>query len=148
MDQTRDVSDLTALIAQRVRELRTGRGWSAERLAEEMTQRAGVDWQRMVVVKLETGRRQELSVRELLALAYVFDVAPVHLLIPTDDDSDPYPVTPKVTVRRGPARAWIRGLRPLPSTDERRYFAEVPRKLCAAFRVDEPRRDAATIRRP
>ena len=46
-----------------------------------------MDWTRIVVTKLETGRRQSVSVEELLALAYVLNVAPVHLLVPWDDDA-------------------------------------------------------------
>jgi transcriptional regulator with XRE-family HTH domain len=68
------------VIAGRMREMRKARGWSADRLARELTTRTGVKWARMVVTKLENGRRQTVSVEELLALALVFRVAPVELL--------------------------------------------------------------------
>jgi transcriptional regulator with XRE-family HTH domain len=69
----------TEVVAQRMRELRRGRGWSAERLAEELA-RHGVEWNRGVVTKLETGRRASVSVAELLGLAAVFEVSPLDLL--------------------------------------------------------------------
>lgn len=72
-------------------------------------------------------RRRNITVDEWLVLAAALDVAPVHLLIPIEDDLAPYAVTPEATVGTGRARAWIRGLFPLPSTDERLYFSEVPR---------------------
>ena len=114
----------TAAIAQRVRELRTKRGWSAERLAQEM-RGAGVGWNRGVVAKLESGRRQDVSVAELLALSFVLNVAPVHLVVsPTAVDAS-YQVTPQLTVAAEAVREWIRGYAFLPGTDRQLYFAEV-----------------------
>jgi transcriptional regulator with XRE-family HTH domain len=111
----------TALVAARVRELRDGRGWSAQRLADELTQ-VGINWDRSIVANLESGRRATVSVEELLALAYVFGVAPVHILVPTDDR--PYPVVPTDERPTRQVRAWIRGKEAL--KDERTYFIEVP----------------------
>lgn len=122
--------------------------------------KVGVPWQRMVVVKLETGRRQGLSVSELLALAYVLNVAPVHLLVPPlpaplapldggrdarpeDDPNDPndtattYQVTPEVSVPVYRVRQFIRGYRPLPGMDARAFFSEVPAHEFAGERLDE-----------
>src|SRR5690606_40095096 len=75
-----------------------------------------------------------LSVVQLLALARVLNVAPVHLLIepeapgPDVDDQAalPYKVTPSEIVPRYQARAWMRGLASLPGTDLRTFFREVP----------------------
>src|SRR4051794_35558476 len=75
----------TRVIALRMRELRTKRGWSAQELADQMV-KVGIPWQRPVVANLETGRRRTVSVEELLALAYVFNVAPIHLLVPLRND--------------------------------------------------------------
>lgn len=117
------------VIAERVKSLRKGRGWSAEKLAEEMSA-VGVPWTRVVVTKLETGRRPGVSVEELLALAYILSVAPIHLMVQpsgADDVDTQYQVTPS-----GPrtvpsmARAWIRGQSPIGEVDAKRYFAEVP----------------------
>jgi transcriptional regulator with XRE-family HTH domain len=111
-------------VARRMKEVRRRRGYSAAQLAERM-RAAGVEWDRNIVANLETGRRASVDVAELLALAYVLAVAPVHLLIPTDDELAPYHVTPSSAVRAGRARAWVRGDDPL-STDRRDYYSEVP----------------------
>jgi hypothetical protein len=73
---------------------------------------------------LEIARRENISVAELLAFAVVPDVAPVHLLMPPES-AEPYAVT-TVTLDPGPARAWIRGTKPLPGTDRRVFLTEVP----------------------
>lgn len=88
--------------------------------------KVGISWDRSVVTALEIGRRQAVNVEELLALAYVLGVAPVHLLVPIDDDEAPYRIVPTSGVSAGHARHWIVGLWPLPSTDRRMYFAERP----------------------
>ncbi|MFG2052686.1 helix-turn-helix domain-containing protein [Micromonospora sp. NPDC048930] len=113
-----------------MRELRTRYGLTAEQLAERM-RAVGVPFDKTVVANLETGRRRFVTVQELLALAYVLSVAPVHLLVPpldaAESDRAPYPITPE-----GPTsvpsfvRAWIRGQTPIARVDARRYFSEVP----------------------
>ncbi len=79
----------------------------AAELARRM-QAAGIPWTRLVVTKLETGRRQSVSVEELLALAYVLDVAPVHLMVPWDDEA-PCRVTGALTQPAAAVRQWVRG---------------------------------------
>ncbi|WP_280837575.1 helix-turn-helix transcriptional regulator [Micromonospora sp. A200] len=115
-----------------MRDLRKGRGWSAQRLAEEMT-RVGISWDRSIVANLESGRRRAVSVEEWLALSFVLDVAPVHLLVPPTDDQRPatggfVEVQPVGTVTTTPGfmRAWVRGQTPISTVDARRYFSEVP----------------------
>jgi transcriptional regulator with XRE-family HTH domain len=115
----------TRAVAQRVREVRERRRMTAARLAEEMT-RVGVPWDRGTVAKLETGRRENVSVVELLALAAVLDVAPVHLLVPPDHVEQPYQVTPTITEDADMVRAWIRGFLGLVDTDRRLFLAEMP----------------------
>lgn len=112
------------VIAERVREVRRTRGLTAAQLGEKMAE-AGVGWDRNTVASLENGRRSAVSVEELLCLAYVLDVAPVHLGVPLDADGW-YAVTPDVATTYEHARAWIRGTDALPGTDERKYFSEVP----------------------
>jgi transcriptional regulator with XRE-family HTH domain len=128
----------TAVIAARVHELRKGRGWSAEELAIRMTA-AGMAWTRLVVTKLETGRRKSVSTEELLALAYVLDVAPIYLLLPWDDGAA-YPVTPNTRARTGLVREWVRGTiegSTLPGVDRFRYFAQQPKTATSRVRVVE-----------
>ena len=55
---------------------------------------------RSILADLEIGRRENISVAELLAFAVVPDVAPVHLLMPPES-AEPYAVTP-VTLDPGP----------------------------------------------
>ena len=90
MEQTPKVPEQTQqakILAARVKDLRIKRGWSAERLAHEMTA-VGVHWNRLVVTKLENGHRRDVSVTELLALGRVLQCAPVHLIVPPDADAD------------------------------------------------------------
>lgn len=112
------------VIAARVKELRKKRGWSGAHLAEELA-RAGVAWDRSIVANFENGRRATVSVEEMLALAYVFSVAPVHLMVPIDGEDEPYEVVPGVARSRATIRAWIRGLEE-PFGDPRIYASEAP----------------------
>ena len=67
---------------------------------------------------------------ELLTLSLALNVAPVHLLVPVDGDSEPYQVTSTETAERARVRAWIRGnvtLAALPLVaDSRQFYAEQP----------------------
>jgi transcriptional regulator with XRE-family HTH domain len=111
-------------VARRVREVRRRRGLSAAQLAERL-QQVGLDWDRNIVANLENGRRASLSVDELLALALVLDVAPVHLLVPLEDEQ-PYQVTPTRVEPAGVVRDLIRGADALAGMDGRAFFSEVP----------------------
>jgi transcriptional regulator with XRE-family HTH domain len=97
------------LIMGAVRQLRTAKGWSAERLAAEMT-KVGCPWRTDVVVNLEHGRRKSLRVHELVALAWVLNAdSPADLIVPEDPKNPLYPVTPSVLLTRESVRAWFRG---------------------------------------
>lgn len=111
-----------AVIAQRVRQLRARKEMTAQQLAERLRQ-TGVPWDRATVTKLETGRRQNISITELLALALVLDVAPINLFVSLDNL--PYEVTPTRTEPADLVRAWVRGEEPLPGTDERMFRTEI-----------------------
>jgi transcriptional regulator with XRE-family HTH domain len=126
------------VIADRVKSLRKKRGWSAERLAEEMTA-AGIPWTRVVVTKLETARRPGVNVAELFGLAYALGVSPVHLVVDPDDDSQ-YRVTATCSAPAADVRAWVRGFKPIGDTDARTFFTAVP---SAEFgkREEHPERD-------
>lgn len=115
----------TAAIAARVRQLRIRHGWTAEALARMMAA-VGVPWTRIVVTKLETGRRPSVSVEELLALATVLHVAPINLMLPIDAGEQAIAVTPARSRSAAEVREWIRGRSPLPGQDPRVYFSEVP----------------------
>ncbi|MFI7452336.1 helix-turn-helix domain-containing protein [Nonomuraea sp. NPDC049714] len=130
----------TEAIAKRLRALRVRRGWSARELGDRCAAVGMATLDRTAITNIEIGRRQKVSVDELLVLAFVLDVAPLHLLVPVDatiGDLDPKaeapdrPVLYKITPERfaiGPAaaREWVRGNFALPYTDTRIYFSEVP----------------------
>jgi transcriptional regulator with XRE-family HTH domain len=125
----------TAVVAARMHKLRTKRGWSAAELARRM-QAAGIPWERVVVTKLETGRRASVSVAEMFTLAAVLNCPPV-MLMTADERDHPdyqpgrvnlnYQVTPTVTADMSGVRAWIRGAVTLTADDDpREYYGELP----------------------
>ncbi|MER6403001.1 helix-turn-helix transcriptional regulator [Streptomyces viridosporus] len=122
-------------IAQRVREARNRRGMTAQELANDLTSR-GLPWDRQTVTKLETGRRQNVSVVELLTLARALHVAPIHLLVPLEDGGT-YMATPNEPVKTARARYWIRGIVPLGHTDMRIFKTEVPAAELRAWDAEE-----------
>lgn len=73
-----DFQSATATIAANMRTLRRARGLTGAQVAEAMRER-GIPWQQGVVTKLETGRRENVSAAELLALADIFGVEPMTL---------------------------------------------------------------------
>ncbi|MGA5599872.1 helix-turn-helix domain-containing protein [Streptomyces griseoincarnatus] len=112
-------------IAQRVNVLRRRKGWSADDLGNAL-KAEGVKWDRFTTASLEKGKRQNVTVTELLALAKVLDVAPTNLLVPLDDE--PYLVTPEYAESADRVREWVRGTKPLPGTSaeaQRTFYAEV-----------------------
>jgi hypothetical protein len=78
---------------------------TAQQLAAAMTEH-GMKWDRATVAKLETGHRQSISLEEWLTLAYVLNVAPLHLLVPLEDDVA-YSISPKITDASQRVRAWV-----------------------------------------
>ncbi|MFJ6783749.1 helix-turn-helix domain-containing protein [Streptomyces yangpuensis] len=129
------------VIARRVKEVRGRKGLTAQQLADRLRD-AGVPWDRATVTKLETNRRQNVSVVELLALARVLDVAPVHLLVPLHEG--PYMVTPVEAVTASRARLWIRGDTTLKGGDAQIYYSEAPldeiRGVATAPRIESSAR--------
>jgi transcriptional regulator with XRE-family HTH domain len=135
MEQTKPLTP-TQVVAARMHALRRKRGWSAAELARRM-KAAGIPWERIVVTKLETGRRASVSVDELLALCAVLNCPPV-MLMTADERDHPdyepggvilnYQVTPTAASDMGHMRAWIRGAVTLNADDDpREYYAELPR---------------------
>ncbi|MFF7854109.1 helix-turn-helix domain-containing protein [Streptomyces sp. NPDC007904] len=125
----------TEAIARRVTALRQRKGLTRQQLGEAMAER-GVEWNRFTVSSLENGKRQNVTVVELLALARVLDVAPVHLFVPLEDDQ-PYRVTPKETLPAHRIRPWVRGIAPLPGMDSRIFSTEVPLAELRAWSGEE-----------
>jgi transcriptional regulator with XRE-family HTH domain len=103
-------ASLTAVIAQRVKTLRSGARLSGSALAAAMNKQ-GVSWNRTTVAKLETGRRESVTVRELFTLALVLEVPITALLVD--------PAAESITVAAGhehhpvDALLWLIAERPL-----------------------------------
>lgn len=126
MDNAPTPSDL---IAQRVREIRKLRGMTVAQLAERCQSAGMTRLTTQALYKLE-GQREKRSTRqvtvdELLVLAYCLDIAPVHLIAGLDDDV-PLPVSPDWTVSATGARMWIRGMSPVAGGDKQLYATTVP----------------------
>jgi transcriptional regulator with XRE-family HTH domain len=80
---------LSDLVADRVREIRAGRGWSAGRLASECAKAGYPQLTESVIANIETGRRDQhgrrrrsVSVDELAAFCRAFDLPLSALLGP------------------------------------------------------------------
>jgi transcriptional regulator with XRE-family HTH domain len=104
-----DPLDPTRVIAERVAAIRRYRGLTQEALAEAM-QDLGINWERIVVAKLESGRRGFVRVDELLGLCIALEISPTDLLVPNDlDDDQPYRVVPNAAARAVNVREFVRG---------------------------------------
>lgn len=126
MDQNLSKIDrVTGAVIENMRLLRRQRDWSAEDLAREMAG-VGVPWTRLVVAKLENQRRQSLSIAEVLALSVVFEVGLVHLIVPLDDDSGQFEITPGREVPVTEVRDFIRGLAAMDGMDMRKLWSWLP----------------------
>lgn len=103
---------LSEVISQRVRSYRTGRGWSQQRLADEMDE-LGYPIDRVTLSKLEAGktRTDNVPLREILVLAAALGVPPVLLFLPIGEGSDVH-VTPEVRMDAELALAWVSGKEP------------------------------------
>jgi transcriptional regulator with XRE-family HTH domain len=82
-----DIADPVRTIAERVKELRKERRLTAADLGAALTEQ-GVPWDRFTVAALEGGKRKNVTIDELLALAKVFDVAPLALAVEGDPDPE------------------------------------------------------------
>lgn len=110
---------ITAVIAERVRDLRGRAGMNQEDLAAAMRDR-GMSWKRATVVNLEkraassrgaAGGRDSISVQELLALALALDVPPAALVV--NPESDAVPLAGGVSPGPWAALLWLVGREPI-----------------------------------
>src|SRR3954469_2213572 len=95
---------------ERIRQLRKRHDWTQQDLADALN-RIGAQTDRAAVAKVELGKRG-LSLDEMLQYALVLDVAPVHLIVPIDDDERLMLGANFVDCTPAELRAWIRGERP------------------------------------
>ncbi|WP_146060278.1 helix-turn-helix domain-containing protein [Amycolatopsis sp. CA-128772] len=71
---------VTAVVADRLRQLRVGRGWSAQRLADECALIEPSSLTRGTIAKIESGARKSITAEEIATLALVLGVTPNDLL--------------------------------------------------------------------
>jgi transcriptional regulator with XRE-family HTH domain len=117
------------LIAERVAAIRRYKGLTQGQLAEAM-QELGVPWQRIIVAKIEGGRRDFLTVEELLALCIALEISPTDLLVPRElKDGDSYRVTPNSTSLAANVREWVRGSDPLFYNFDQEEQPQVPGRV-------------------
>ncbi len=102
---------ITRLIARRVHEIRGERGMSGAALGAAVRALGLTRWVASTVGKLETNRRQSVTVREWLALSLALRVPPVWLLI--DPKGDSVPVADGIDVDAWTAVLWLAGRQPL-----------------------------------
>lgn len=108
--------------AEQIRTHRTHRGMTQQDLADRLNQ-LGARVDRTAVAKIEAGKRV-ITLSEAFTFALALDVAPVHLLVPTDSD-EPIRLAPDLEASPNEVRAWIRGAMPM-LQDPRVYFSAVP----------------------
>jgi transcriptional regulator with XRE-family HTH domain len=115
---------LEKIAVGRIRELRRRHGWTQQQLADRLNQ-LGAHIDRAAVAKVELEKRR-LTLDEAFHYALALDVAPVHLLVPTDGD-EPVRLATNLECTPRDARRWIRGEYAMPPyQDARFYHSAVP----------------------
>jgi transcriptional regulator with XRE-family HTH domain len=121
----------SGVVAERLKEARRRRGWTAKQLAEHCAKAGATHLTVSVLANIESGRpdldghrRRDITVDELVTLSYVLDVAPVYLLgLPASGDNAMH-ITPNRTVDDpDELLRWLRGDQALPGTDSRLYYS-------------------------
>jgi len=102
-------------VAERVKQLRQRRGWTAAQLAERCAEIGAPEITRSVIANIETGRkdsrgrrRREITVDESNILAFALQVPPAMLTVPLDG-GDKLEVTPDVAMDPLTAASWLTG---------------------------------------
>lgn len=102
---------ITRVVARRVAELRKERGMSGAKLSAAVRELGLRSWVDSTVGKLETLRRESVTVAELLALATALDVSPLLLLADVNGD-EPVPVAEGRNMSPWEAIMWMLGRAP------------------------------------
>lgn len=122
----------SSLVAARLKEARRRHGWTAKQLAEQCAKAGSTGLTAAVLANIESGRpdadgrrRRDITVDELLLLAYVLDVAPIYLLaLPNSGQGRAVQIAPRRAVDDpDELLRWIRGDQALPGTDSRMYYS-------------------------
>jgi transcriptional regulator with XRE-family HTH domain len=122
------------LVAKRLRDGRTRKGWSQKKLADAMTD-AGWSIDRTTIAKIESGgsRALNLTLNEVLAFAIVLGMSPVFLMVPGEGEVN-VELTTKLSLKTQDFRWWVSGEmyhRPLPA----RLPGETAQEHAARLRI-------------
>lgn len=120
-----DVVTPTAALVEALPDIRARQQLTLQDLGERIIGDLGGKLDRAAISKIEN-RSRGVSLDEAVLLAIALDVAPVHLIIPREDDQK-VTLAPNVTVTAAQAREWLRGQRALPGGDDQTYRTEVPK---------------------
>lgn len=121
------------LVALNVKRFRKHRNWTAPDLAAACAELGAPELSAAVLANIETGRRdaggqrrRDVAVEEWLVLAAALNVSPADLLLSREgaDRFEPVPVdlTPSLTVTVSEVGRWLRGLAPVPTSNDRDDF--------------------------
>lgn len=112
------------IFGRRVEEWRRRRGWTQEQLAAKLRE-LEYPMVRATVAKIEGrgSRAANARLEDVLAFALALGVAPVHLIVP-DDDEAALAIAPNRPELAPVARAWIRGDWPLGDADANAYLTD------------------------
>lgn len=123
----------SSVVAQRLKEARRRRGWTAKQLADQCAKAGATYLTAAVLANIESGRpdlngkrRRDITVDELLLMAFVLDVAPIYLMgLPASTaGASAVEVTPNRSVGDpDELLRWLRGDQALPGTDARLYYS-------------------------
>jgi transcriptional regulator with XRE-family HTH domain len=105
---------VSEILAERVRSVRERRHWTQQELADRLQSFDGTQWKQPTIAKVESGKR-EVTVEELVALAFALGVSPAALMLPADDEAL-VRLTPNTVAGAGSVLSWIRGTSPMGGT--------------------------------
>jgi transcriptional regulator with XRE-family HTH domain len=114
MPKAKTPSDFVGPNVRRFRELR---GWRQRHLVERLEELGATTtgWSEVKVHRLETGKRQKVSLEDLFELAIALDVSPLQLIVPHGDEAAHTKVWigGKVDRWSHQVKQWVRGVQPL-----------------------------------
>jgi transcriptional regulator with XRE-family HTH domain len=141
MTDARGASDLAG---ERVKEIRRRRGWTTAQLAAKLAEAGAGQLTDAALANIETGRRRngqrrrDVTIDEILALAYVLNVPPVLLFTPVGTE-DTLAITPTIGMTALEALPWVSGERPPPASatgEQRREWHATAQPVTAYRRLD------------
>jgi len=116
--------------AQYIAEARQTKRWSQDDLSEAM-KKLGMPMDRTVIAKIEGGYRKDIGLNEVVTLCAALGVAPLHMIVPWDDDwmvalgargLERKDAAPKAMEPAHVVRDWFVGKRALRVTDDTRLY--------------------------